>query len=375
MIIKIYNKIIARIKRIIIKSFNLFTNLVNHIFSSIFMRWKEVKSIPKIESRKIPIILLCRFDKYYNGSNDDSMEKFHLEDSLIKRKVQLVNFFWDQKQNLFMYYINFLKKIINTQPDLVILSSYSHLKKRYFSQPSSSIMNKIKKKVKIKFIALWWDTCSNNFIEKNIFPVDSFIDLHVINDNPNLITKINKLSKPLSEKIICKSPSYDPDGLFKPMKKDIDVSFLGQISSYRDYRKEYIDFLKIKKVKGLFATSERSEQKTHADYAKIMGRSKIGINFSYSTDMHQLKGRVFETLLSGALLLEMANEQTAMLFNEGVEYVEFVNKNDLLDKINYYLKNEEQRLEIAKNGRDKVLNIFNGQHYWDAILPKVGLNA
>jgi hypothetical protein len=375
MLLVIYKKIIIRLKLINIKVINLFANIVNYILSVLFIRWCNVKNFRKLNNRKIPLILLCRFDKHFIGSSDESMEKFHLEGSLLKRKVNLANFFWDQKQNIFMYYINFIKEIINIKPDLIILSSYSSLKKRFISQPSLSIMNKIKKKFKTSFVVLWWDTCSNEFIEKTLIPTDSFIDLHVINDNPNLKKKISQLSKPLSSKIICISPSYDPEGLFKPMDKDIDVSFIGQTSSYRDYRKDYIDFLILKKVKGVFSTLDRPDQKSHEDYAEIMGRSKIGINFSYSTDMHQLKGRVFETLLSGALLLEMANKQTSMLFDEGIDYISFENKKDLLNKINYYLQNENQRLEIAKNGRNKVLTFFNGQHYWDAIFHKVGLNA
>ena len=41
-----------------------------------------------------------------------------------------------------------------------------------------------------------------------------------------------------------------------------------------------------------------------------------------------------------ALLLESENSQIAILFDEGVDYVSFSDREDLLEKINYYLIHE-----------------------------------
>ena len=92
-----------------------------------------------------------------------------------------------------------------------------------------------------------------------------------------------------------------------------------------------------------------------------MGRAKISINFSFSVDKHQLKGRVFETMHSGAMLLETKNPQTEMLFNDGIDYVSFSNKEDLVKKIKYYLIHEQERESIAQNGRQKVLKLYNSK--------------
>ena len=84
-------------------------------------------------------------------------------------------------------------------------------------------------------------------------------------------------------------------------------------------------------------------------------------------DKHQLKGRVFESMHAEALLLETENPQTAILFDEGVDYVSFSDKEDLLEKINYYLIHKKEREKIAKSGRKKVLTLYNSELFIEKI--------
>jgi spore maturation protein CgeB len=154
--------------------------------------------------------------------------------------------------------------------------------------------------------------------------------------------------------------------------KDIEVAFLGQISSYRDYRSDYIDYAsdKLKEYKTYFSTKDRVDQINHFDYARIINRSKIGLNFSRSVNMDQLKGRVLHTMLSGALLLETKNSQTDFLFEDGKEYVSFTSKEEMIDKIKFYLRNDKIREEIAKNGREKTLLNYSRKLFWDKVLEE-----
>ena len=68
-----------------------------------------------------------------------------------------------------------------------------------------------------------------------------------------------------------------------------------------------------------------------------------------------------------ALLMESKNSQIAMLFDEGVDYVSFSDKEDLLEKINYYLLNDKEREKIAKSGRSKVLKLYNSDFFLQKI--------
>ena len=79
------------------------------------------------------------------------------------------------------------------------------------------------------------------------------------------------------------------------------MAFFGQFSSYRDYRRDYIEYLMEQNISGYIASQNKDVQVEHSKYAEILGRAKIGINFSYSVDKHQLKGRVFEIIADSIL--------------------------------------------------------------------------
>ena len=126
-------------------------------------------------------------------------------------------------------------------------------------------------------------------------------------------------------------------------------------------------------VAGFFSTFNRDSQPSHEQYYEIMAKSKISINFSYSVDKHQLKGRVFDSMFSGAMLLESENPQTSSLFSEGIDYASFSSKEDLLKKIRYYLEHEDERFKIAENGRKKCLKYYNSKVYWGNVFSRIGL--
>ena len=52
------------------------------------------------------------------------------------------------------------------------------------------------------------------------------------------------------------------------------------------------------------------------------------------------------------------------MFEEGVDYVYYDSREDMYNKIGYYLEHDEERRQIAKNGHDKVLR---GHSYMDRL--------
>ena len=101
---------------------------------------------------------------------------------------------------------------------------------------------------------------------------------------------------------------------------------------------------------------------TFEEYAEILNRSKISLNFSMSLDCHQLKGRVLEIISSEALLMETENDQTSQIFKNKKEYVSFSNHKDMIEKIKLYLREDTLRLKIARQGRKKLLLVILGLH-------------
>ncbi len=76
----------------------------------------------------------------------------------------------------------------------------------------------------------------------------------------------------------------------------------------------------------------------------------------------QIKGRVFEIVGSGGFLLTQNADNLYEYFVDGKEIAIFNNKKELLEKINFYLQNEELRKEIALNGYLRALK----EHTYEA---------
>jgi len=60
--------------------------------------------------------------------------------------------------------------------------------------------------------------------------------------------------------------------------------------------------------------------------------------------------RIFETLSAGAFLLTDYCDELADLFKIGHHIESFTSSEEMLDKVNYYLKHEDKRKKIAQNG-------------------------
>lgn len=162
---------------------------------------------------------------------------------------------------------------------------------------------------------------------------------------------------------------------FKPMnlEKKYDVTFIGTpiVDRY-----EYIKFLKESGVNiKLFGVGWQNYHDLkdiyegplyNEDYPKVINQSKINLNFSKTLykkgKSGQLKERVLEVPACGAFLL---NEYTSMnleFINKKKE-INFRNKEELLKKIKYYLKHEEEREKLAK----EVYKYIVKYHSWETL--------
>jgi hypothetical protein len=350
-----------RVYNFIIRSIEF---LMSFVWVNTFFRLYSVRVI----YREKPLVLVCR-NNFHNSDGDQvSLEKFMMDDTLKEVDVEVDIFFWDDETNILGNHLSWCRKIIELRPDVVILSSYSVSN---ITHPRLSLLNVLRKKYKIKFVAIWYDTCTDNFIDFFQQHIKN-IDLNVFLDNPMMDIGKRKLTE--NEKSKCIGMWTPANAInFNPQEEEIDVAFLGQIGSYRSYRKETLFFLMKSNIAGFYSAFEKNSQLSHEEYFDILGKAKIGINFSYSVDKHQLKGRVFDTMLSGALLLEQENSQIECCFNDGEDYVSFSSKEDLLNKIKYYLANDDERKKIARSGRMKCLDLYNGKSFWKVVFEKVDI--
>jgi|TARA_B100001971_G_scaffold15244_1_gene11965 glycosyltransferase involved in cell wall biosynthesis len=356
---KVYDWLISRVEK-----------LVGSVWAATVGQ-RIVKAVP---GRKGKLILLCRY-RFVGGDKEESdivyPHLFYLLNDSLKDRGDLELFYWDSGRKLIGNQAEFFESVLHKQPDVVIFYCYSS---SLHTAPTLSQIKKIRNKTSTKFIAIWEDTVRDGFMDNVILPTIPFFDLHVINENPMFVMNCEKLPLDQRNKILVLYNAFSSKQ-FRPVEeKSIDIAFSGRVGSYRSYRNEYLAYLMECNIVGYLGVFESNLFITMEDYYRILGKSKIGLNFSFSVgNNHQLKGRVFETLFSGAMLLESENPQTASLFEEGKEYVSFGSKEDMVDKIRYYLKNDAERMQIAENGRRKVNECYNLQIYWDKVFEKVGL--
>lgn len=111
-------------------------------------------------------------------------------------------------------------------------------------------------------------------------------------------------------------------------------------------------------------------QRYFEDMASIYSSSRIVFNRSVSNDVNM---RVFEALCSGSLLLtnDLSSNGQGELFRDGDHLITYRNREDLLNKLEYYLQNEHQREQIALAGRAEVLARHTYRHRMEAILETV----
>lgn len=369
-LIKLSRRVYGQTQRLLVQSAWLIENKLEP-----FLFWlAKVVNLFLYQSDYRPgTVLICRYRYVVHGSSGwiESCEKQYLTDSLqAERGIKAEEWFWAESPTsspIFIWsLLAFIIQVLRLRPDLLILSSWSPQDEGILGQPGYWLIGALKASLSTKVVALWWDTCYSSFSRRNI-PSMSAVDRHLIMENPLLDIDTDHMSPSERLKLL---PLWSPvsPSVFKPREKDIDFCFIGQTSSYRDYRNKYIDAIQSLDLNGVISTQSREDEwMSNEEYAELLGRSKIGINFSFSADRHQLKGRVYEVMSSGALLLESRNPQTGALFNEGEDYIAFDSEQDLIIKLKYYLRHEDERQSIADSGFNKVAELYSHKRFWSKI--------
>tara|TARA_Y100000816_G_C26090048_1_gene575906 strand:- start:1022 stop:2173 length:1152 start_codon:yes stop_codon:yes gene_type:complete len=98
------------------------------------------------------------------------------------------------------------------------------------------------------------------------------------------------------------------------------------------------------------------------DMLNILKNSKILINKHIEDTKYAGNMRLFEATGSGSMLLTDYKTDLENLFDIEKEIIVFNNNDQLFEQIDYYLVNDEKRLEIAKNGYKKTLSFHNYQN-------------
>ncbi|WP_319526227.1 glycosyltransferase [uncultured Desulfosarcina sp.] len=169
-------------------------------------------------------------------------------------------------------------------------------------------------------------------------------------------------------------PIYLPEGgnpeIHKPysVDQDIDVSFVGQCYGNRP--------IIINKLceRGLpvkaYGLNWPGGPLSTDEMVKMYSRSKINLGFGGVVGLNKtfcLKGRDFEIPMSGGFYLTEHNEELEKCFLAGVEIATYQNFDDLVEKIKFYLNNDEERGRIRRKGYETAVR----KHTWESRFEKI----
>lgn len=86
--------------------------------------------------------------------------------------------------------------------------------------------------------------------------------------------------------------------------------------------------------------------------------AKVNLNISLKTIRTGIPLRVLDVLSCGGFLITNYQEELLEYFEQGVDLVVYEDVKDLVMKVDYYLKHDEERRHIAQNGQKKVREQF-----------------
>ena len=145
------------------------------------------------------------------------------------------------------------------------------------------------------------------------------------------------------------------------MRKDIDVSFIGQGYGYR------FGFIEKLRNEGInvecFGKNWENNVISHIDKVKIYNKSKINLGIGWTgltNKMTCLKGRDFEIPMTGNVYLTNFDYELANCYSIGKEIICYTNEFDCIEQILFILNNENYMKEIGAEARKRSLK----DHTW-----------
>lgn len=99
----------------------------------------------------------------------------------------------------------------------------------------------------------------------------------------------------------------------------------------------------------------------------VFAQSKINLNITLRSILSAIPLRCVDIMGAGGLLLSNYQPELAEYFENGKEMVMYESQEDLMWKINYYLSHEEEREEIARQGKRKIERDFS----YEKKLPEI----
>jgi hypothetical protein len=114
---------------------------------------------------------------------------------------------------------------------------------------------------------------------------------------------------------------------------------------------------------------------TYDAYCDFLQNCRMSFNTSFSgTEAAlQVKGRVVESGLAGALLLETKGAPTSYWFRPGIDYLEYESPENAVSIIRQLSERPDETQRMAFSLRERVLAAHTPAHFWAQVLDRIGM--
>jgi len=284
------------------------------------------------------------------------------------------------KRNIFNYKKKFfIKKLISTiknfKPNIILFGHVDSLSEDDFYD--------LKNMFKEVIFSQWFlDTLDPNFQfhlqhKKRFFLKYQICDFNFITTDPFSLDFIDP-NKTFFIPNMC-DPSIDILENYNSKKLDFDLFFAFSHGQHRgilkkgheDERLKFVDIIENSIVKTNFFGINR-QPIWGQEFFNQLSKSKMGLNLNrgdkikyYSSD------RICSLISNGLLTFLQKGYNYDDFFKDETHAIYFDDEVELLDKIKFYAKNDNQRCKIAFEGKKKYYELFNNTIVTDFMIKKV----
>lgn len=168
--------------------------------------------------------------------------------------------------------------------------------------------------------------------------------------------------------------SYDPTKYraLPDIAKDIEVSFVGNLA-LKHNRREYLESVRRNGFQlSVFGYGSGGGSISLDAMVQLINRSKINLNFAGIAERNalrreprinlrrkQIKGRITEIAMCGGFVLTEYAPGLEEVYEIGKEIAVFRDTHELNQKLDYYLRHEEERQWVARNGHGRALKDYD----------------
>jgi glycosyltransferase involved in cell wall biosynthesis len=392
---KINSKSIQKKIEILIKNPNLLKKIQKFNYKN--KKINFIDNLKKINDLKINLIKKSSYNLNYINNNNkilhianfDEKNNFRLSNinlankisnGFIKDRFQTINFsdrFFLQQNHFSIIDDKIIDIIKNLKPNLLLLGHTNSLK--------IETLKNIKDKFTDIKIAFWYEDSINKngpdynknkqFIEKYKDYVDQYF---VTTDKNNIQASIpkNKLNfMPVPCSYVCENLN-----LYQTRNHEFDIFYavshgVNRAKLKKNKIDERYNFLKLLMSRSDDLTYNifgfNNIQPVWGDqFIKEISKCKFALNLSRGQPIKYYSSNRIASLVANGIPTLIDKKIKFNDFFSNKEMIFYEDTYDLIDKVNFYKKNERQRIQIGINGKNKYFKIFNNRIIADYIFSK-----